>query len=124
MNAPNLASGPGQIGRLRCEIVTDIHDLTVTELAAAIRQGELSPVQITAHYLDRTERMNADVGAFFTITAERAAQLVERELLQLVFLPGFSTAAAVTNVSGRGVGMDVVKTNVEKIGGKSGHYRA
>jgi two-component system, chemotaxis family, sensor kinase CheA len=52
------------------------------------------------------------------ITAERAAQLVERELLQLVFLPGFSTAAAVTNVSGRGVGMDVVKTNVEKIGGK------
>src|ERR1700729_4428724 len=66
-------SGPAQNGRLRCEIVTDIHDLTVTELAAAIRQGELSPVQITAHYLDRTERMNADVGAFFTITAERAA---------------------------------------------------
>src|SRR5580698_4236940 len=52
------------------------------------------------------------------ITAERAAHLVERELLQLVFLPGFSTAAAVTNVSGRGVGMDVVRTNVEKIGGK------
>ena len=53
--------------------MTDIHDLTVTELAAAIRQGELSPVQLTAHYLDRTERMNADVGAFFTITAELAA---------------------------------------------------
>jgi two-component system chemotaxis sensor kinase CheA len=52
------------------------------------------------------------------ITAERAAHLAERELLQLVFLPGFSTAAAVTNVSGRGVGMDVVRTNVEKIGGK------
>jgi len=52
------------------------------------------------------------------ITAERAAQLPERELLQLIFLPGFSTAAAVTNVSGRGVGMDVVRTNVEKIGGK------
>ena len=52
------------------------------------------------------------------ITAERAAQLVERELLQLIFLPGFSTAAQVTNVSGRGVGMDVVRTNVEKIGGK------
>ena len=52
------------------------------------------------------------------ITADKAANLVERELLQLVFLPGFSTAAAVTNVSGRGVGMDVVKTNVEKIGGK------
>ncbi len=52
------------------------------------------------------------------ITAERAAAFVERELLQLIFLPGFSTAAAVTNVSGRGVGMDVVRTNVEKIGGK------
>ncbi len=52
------------------------------------------------------------------LTKERAAQLGERELLQLVFLPGFSTAAAVTNVSGRGVGMDVVRTNVEKIGGK------
>jgi two-component system chemotaxis sensor kinase CheA len=52
------------------------------------------------------------------ITAERAAQQPERELLQLIFVPGFSTAAAVTNVSGRGVGMDVVRTNVEKIGGK------
>jgi two-component system chemotaxis sensor kinase CheA len=38
--------------------------------------------------------------------------------MQLIFLPGFSTAAKVTNVSGRGVGMDVVRTNVEKIGGK------
>jgi two-component system chemotaxis sensor kinase CheA len=52
------------------------------------------------------------------ITQERAAQMGERELLQLIFLPGFSTAAKVTNVSGRGVGMDVVRTNVEKIGGK------
>jgi two-component system, chemotaxis family, sensor kinase CheA len=52
------------------------------------------------------------------LSAERAAQLGERDLLQLVFVPGFSTAAEVTNVSGRGVGMDVVRTNVEKIGGK------
>jgi len=52
------------------------------------------------------------------ITPERAAQLSERELLQMIFLPGFSTAAQVTNVSGRGVGMDVVRNNVEKIGGK------
>ncbi len=42
----------------------------------------------------------------------------DREAMQLIFMPGFSTAAAVTNVSGRGVGgLDVVKTNVEKIGG-------
>jgi two-component system chemotaxis sensor kinase CheA len=44
-------------------------------------------------------------------------QMSTAELLQLVFTPGFSTAAAVTNVSGRGVGMDVVKTNIESIGG-------
>ena len=40
--------------------------------------------------------------------------------LNLIFLPGFSTAEKVTNVSGRGVGMDVVKTNIEKIGGTRG----
>lgn len=41
----------------------------------------------------------------------------ERELVELIFEPGFSTAEAVTTLSGRGVGMDVVKTNLEKIGG-------
>lgn len=51
------------------------------------------------------------------ITAEHAARMGEREAISLIFLPGFSTAEKVTNVSGRGVGMDVVKTNVEKIGG-------
>ena len=51
------------------------------------------------------------------VTAEQAAAMSEREALQLIFLPGFSTAAAVTNVSGRGVGMDVVRANVEKVGG-------
>lgn len=51
------------------------------------------------------------------ITPDQAARMSERELVNLIFLPGFSTAAAVSNLSGRGVGMDVVKTNVEKIGG-------
>jgi len=46
--------------------------------------------------------------------AERAS---DREILNLVFLPGMSTAEKVTSVSGRGVGMDVVKSNIEKIGG-------
>ncbi|MEI9811347.1 MAG: hybrid sensor histidine kinase/response regulator [Acidobacteriota bacterium] len=49
--------------------------------------------------------------------AERAARMSDREALNLIFLPGFSTAKQVTNVSGRGVGMDVVKSNIEKIGG-------
>src|SRR5271155_856505 len=51
------------------------------------------------------------------ITGEQAGRMSEREIFSLIFLPGFSTAEKVTNVSGRGVGMDVVKTNVEKIGG-------
>ncbi len=51
------------------------------------------------------------------IAPDQAARLSDRELLNLLFLPGFSTAEKVTNVSGRGVGMDVVKTNIEKIGG-------
>jgi len=51
------------------------------------------------------------------ITLDHAARMSEREILNLIFLPGFSTAQKVTNVSGRGVGMDVVKTNIEKIGG-------
>jgi two-component system chemotaxis sensor kinase CheA len=51
------------------------------------------------------------------LPAERIAAMTDWELAQLVFLPGFSTAEAVTNLSGRGVGMDVVKNHVEKIGG-------
>ena len=51
------------------------------------------------------------------VTAEQVATMNERELTNLILLPGFSTAAQVTNVSGRGVGMDVVKTNIERIGG-------
>lgn len=51
------------------------------------------------------------------VTAEAAEHLHGRDLLDVVFRPGFSTAGQVTNVSGRGVGMDVVRTNIEKIGG-------
>jgi amidase len=58
--------------QVRFTIVTQIHDLTVVELAAAIRRRELSPVEITGHYLDRIEALNADVGAFFTVTADLA----------------------------------------------------
>jgi two-component system chemotaxis sensor kinase CheA len=47
----------------------------------------------------------------------QAVRMHDRELVNLAFLPGFSTARQVSNLSGRGVGMDVVKTNIEKIGG-------
>lgn len=51
------------------------------------------------------------------VTAAEAEAMSTTEIVDLVFRPGFSTAASVTNVSGRGVGMDVVRTNIEKIGG-------
>ncbi|MGH8891496.1 MAG: chemotaxis protein CheW, partial [Acidothermaceae bacterium] len=51
------------------------------------------------------------------VTSEQLRAMGAREVLNLIFVPGFSTADAVTNVSGRGVGMDVVRTNIEKIGG-------
>jgi len=79
-------------GQVIVEIVDDGRGLDVTAIKSkAVERGLVSP--------ERLEQMSAD------------------ELFQLVFLPGFSTARAVTNVSGRGVGMDVVKTNIERIGG-------
>ncbi len=51
------------------------------------------------------------------IGREEAVRLSTREVLNLIFLPGFSTAEKVTNISGRGVGMDVVRSNIERIGG-------
>ncbi len=51
------------------------------------------------------------------ITPQQAANMSERELLNLIFLPGFSTAEKITNLSGRGVGMDVVKTNIDRVNG-------
>jgi len=51
------------------------------------------------------------------ISEKEAEMMSDKEAFMLIFKPGFSTAAKVTNVSGRGVGMDVVKTNVEKLNG-------
>ena len=51
------------------------------------------------------------------ITPEVARTLGDREAIHLIFAPGFSTAEKVTDVSGRGVGMDVVRSNIEKLGG-------
>ncbi len=51
------------------------------------------------------------------ITGEGAARLNDREALNLIFLPGFSTAQSVSDVSGRGVGMDIVRSHLERING-------
>jgi amidase len=54
--------------------MTQIHELTMIELADAIRARELSPVAVTDHYLRRTQELNDQVGAFYTVTAEMAAE--------------------------------------------------
>ncbi|GAK59099.1 two-component system sensory/regulatory protein, Che family [Candidatus Vecturithrix granuli] len=51
------------------------------------------------------------------LTPQQAEEMSERDLINLIFRPGFSTAEIVTSISGRGVGMDVVKKNLDKIGG-------
>jgi two-component system chemotaxis sensor kinase CheA len=63
------------------------------------------------------ERVRAKAIARGLVSAEHARSMSEGALLDLIFLPGLSTAEQVSNVSGRGVGMDVVKTHVERIGG-------
>lgn len=63
---------------------------------------------------DRLKMIAIDKG----VISEKEADIMgDKEAFGLIFRPGFSTAAQVTNVSGRGVGMDVVKTNIEKLNG-------
>ncbi len=63
------------------------------------------------------DRIRRKVVANGLATEAELASMSERDIQHFIFRAGFSTAAAVTSVSGRGVGMDVVKTNIEKIGG-------
>lgn len=64
--------------------------------------------------LDRLKQKALERGI---LRLEQIDRLSDREALNLIFHPGFSTAEQVTKVSGRGVGMDVVRSNIEKIGG-------
>lgn len=68
--------------------------------------GGISPARVLAKAVERG-----------LIDADDAAEMSDRDALQLIFLPGFSTAEKVTNLSGRGVGMDVVRANIEQVGG-------
>jgi len=63
------------------------------------------------------EKVRKRVVAQGLMRSEQAARLTSQEALNLIFLPGFSTAENVTSMSGRGVGMDVVKTNIERVNG-------
>ncbi len=64
------------------------------------------------------EKIAASSLAKGLVTREQVQAMSERDKMALIFLPGVSTAEKVSDVSGRGVGMDVVKTNLDRLGGK------
>jgi two-component system chemotaxis sensor kinase CheA len=64
-----------------------------------------------------TERIKAKAVAGGLVTESDLEKMTEAQIHKFIFAPGFSTATAVTSVSGRGVGMDVVRTNIDQIGG-------
>ncbi len=88
-------------------------------LAIAARQsGNTIAIVISddGHGLDE-ERIAAKAIATGLITTSERAGMSREKILQLIFEPGFSTAETISNVSGRGVGLDVVRQNLEKVGG-------
>jgi two-component system chemotaxis sensor kinase CheA len=93
-------------------------DRTGRLILRAFHEGGQVNIEITDDGAGlNVERIRKKAVERAVITPEHASRMTEREIFNLIFLPGFSTAEKVSNVSGRGVGMDVVKTNVEKIGG-------
>ncbi|MFN8557077.1 MAG: chemotaxis protein CheW [Dehalococcoidia bacterium] len=89
-------------------------------LAARHEEGQLViDVRDDGRGID-PEKMRTSVVHKGLMTAEAAGRLSDDEAVHLIFMPGFSTAEMVTDVSGRGVGMDIVRTNIEKIGGSIG----
>lgn len=101
--AQRLAAGKKEEGRVRLRAY---HEGGQVNVEVSDDGGGIDPERIRHRAVEQR-----------LITDEQAARIGTQTLLGLIFLPGFSTAATVTTVSGRGVGMDVVKTNIERIGG-------
>ncbi|MFZ4069497.1 MAG: chemotaxis protein CheW [Caulobacterales bacterium] len=107
------------------------HGIEASDQRAAKGKPEVGEIRLAAHHeggqiimivaddgaglnIERIRQKAIDKGL---VSTAEAAVLSDAEVQKFIFAPGFSTAAAVTNLSGRGVGMDVVKTNIELIGG-------
>jgi two-component system chemotaxis sensor kinase CheA len=97
------AAGKPEVGQLR---VRAFHEGGTVTVEVADDGTGIDPAAVRAR-----------AQAAGLLSAEALAKMDDRQVLELVFLPGFSTAATVTTISGRGVGMDVVRSNVERIGG-------
>lgn len=104
--AERLAAGKPASGTIRLEARQD-NDRVVIEVADDGRG--IDPARVRAKALEKG-----------LIDDARAAAMADEDVLMLVFAAGFSTAAQVSDLSGRGVGMDVVRTAVEKAGGHVG----
>ncbi len=91
---------------------------TGTILITALRQENFALIKIEddGRGID-TEEIRKVALKKGIISREKAEQLQEREAMQLIFTPGFSTSSSVTDISGRGIGMDVVKNKIERLGG-------
>ncbi|MDP1829318.1 MAG: chemotaxis protein CheW [Archangium sp.] len=102
--AERLAAGKPEAGMLS---VRAFHEAGTVTIEIADDGRGIDPKKMTAHALRKG-----------LISAAEAGRLGEREAVELIFRPGFSTAEQVTQISGRGVGMDVVRTQVERAGGQ------
>ncbi len=91
---------------------------TGTLVLAAVHEGNQIIISIKddGRGID-TERVGRKAIEKGLLTEEQLAALSQREMFDLIFLPGFSTKEKATDLSGRGVGMDVVKTNIKKLNG-------
>jgi two-component system chemotaxis sensor kinase CheA len=85
----------------------------------AARQGDRVQIEVTDDGAGiNVERVREVAKARGVVTDDMLKLMSESEIIDLVFAPGFSTAARVTELSGRGVGMDAVRSSVEKVGGR------
>jgi two-component system chemotaxis sensor kinase CheA len=101
--AARLGAGKGDEGRLR---LSAYHEGGKVVIEIVDDGGGIDPARVR----DKAVRQGL-------VSHDQAGRMSEREVLELIFRPGFSTAEKVTQFSGRGVGMDVVRTNIERIGG-------
>lgn len=99
-----IRKGKSAIGKL---LVRAAHEGGTVTIEIKDDGKGMDPVKLRAHAVTKG-----------LLTEAQAERLSDREALDLVFRPGFSTAAKVTDISGRGVGMDVVRTHIERAGGQ------
>ncbi len=107
------------------------HGLETPAERAAAGKGEQGTIRLSAYHEGghiiiciadngrglNTERIKAKAVQNGLVSEAELEKMTEAQIHKFIFAPGFSTAAAITSVSGRGVGMDVVRTNIDQIGG-------